>query len=259
MSKQKTATEIAVKETASIAVKEQASVESFIMAAIEKGLPVETMERLFALREKVKVEQAKEAFTSAMAKFQAECPVIEKTKKVYEKNSDKVRYSYAPLDSIVSQVKKPLGNNDLSYRFEEIKDETNITAVCTIIHKFGHSETSSFKVPIGKEDYMSDVQKYGSRMTFAKRYAFCNALGILTSDEDTDATEEKKKKAKPALNVKADIMNKLKILGVDITKKDEIRETILKLTGIEVGDEGEELIEIANRLDVLISEKNEGN
>ena len=34
---------------------------------------------------------------------------------------------------------------------------------------------------------MSAPQKFASAMTFAKRYAFCNAFGILTSDEDVDA------------------------------------------------------------------------
>jgi hypothetical protein len=37
----------------------------FISQAIEKGLPVETMDKLFALREKVKAEQAREAYVEA--------------------------------------------------------------------------------------------------------------------------------------------------------------------------------------------------
>ena len=33
---------------------------------------------------------------------------------------------------------------------------------------------------------MSPMQSFGAAMTFAKRYAFCNAFGILTADEDRD-------------------------------------------------------------------------
>ena len=45
---------------------------------------------------------------------------------------------------------------------------------------------------------MSDVQKYGARSTFAKRYAFCNAFGIMTGDDDTDGnTIEEEKKTPP--------------------------------------------------------------
>lgn len=176
-----------------IAVTERESVNALISQAITANLPVETMERLFALREKVKAEQAKEAFVSAMAKFQAECPIIEKTKIVKDKTGAE-RYRYAPLDAIVSQVKKPLGENNLFYSFEEIKDAEFVTAVCKVTHSLGHSETSSFKIPIGAEAFMTDAQKYGARMTFAKRYAFCNALGILTGDEDNDGSDKDEKK-----------------------------------------------------------------
>ena len=34
---------------------------------------------------------------------------------------------------------------------------------------------------------MSQTQVEAAALTFAKRYAFCNAFGILTGDEDTDA------------------------------------------------------------------------
>lgn len=184
-----------VKNQAVGSVQEDQSVNSFIQQAIEKGLPVETMEKLFNLREKVKAEFAKEQFTIAMSKFQEDCPVIEKKKVVNDKQG-KERYRYAPLDSIVSQVKKPLGANNLSYKFDTIDEEKFLTVVCIVTHVLGHSQSSSFKIPIDNEEYMSVSQKYGARVTFAKRYAFCNALGILTGDEDNDANEEKTKTSK---------------------------------------------------------------
>ena len=84
------------------------SVEQLIARAIDKGTPVETMERILAMAEKVKAGQAKEAFNQAMADFQRECPTITKTKIVKDKTG-KVLYSYAPLESIVEQVKELLG------------------------------------------------------------------------------------------------------------------------------------------------------
>ena len=36
---------------------------------------------------------------------------------------------------------------------------------------------------------MSAQQKVGAALTFAKRYAFCNAFGIMTGDEDNDANQ----------------------------------------------------------------------
>jgi hypothetical protein len=106
----------------------------------------------------------------------------------------KVRYAYAPLDSIVEQTRDLIAKYGLSYSFKTTNDEKNITATLRITHIIGHSEENSFVVPIGTEGYMSDVQKYGARRTFAERYAFCDGFGILTGDEDTDATPESLKK-----------------------------------------------------------------
>lgn len=163
------------------------SPEFFITMAIQRGLPVETMERLLVMRDKIKAEQAKEAFVEAMATFQGDCPVVTKDKVVMNKGGNGVRYKYAPLDSIVEQVRPVLARNGLSFTVDAIQEQGFVTAVCKVTHKLGHSETSSFKVPIDTDSYMSSPQRFAAALTFAKRYAFCNALGILTGDEDNDA------------------------------------------------------------------------
>jgi hypothetical protein len=182
--------------------------EALIAQAIDKNVPVETMEKLLAMRRELRQEDAKEKFNKAMAQFQAKCPTIGKTKKVMEKDNVHVRYQYAPLDSIVEQVKGALSDCGLSYSIDVEQDDKYLGVICRVTHEAGHSEISSFKVPIGSEGYMSDVQKYGARLTFAKRYAFCNAFGILTGDEDTDAVGEdagKKVVSKPVTQPAAPI------------------------------------------------------
>lgn len=171
------------------------SAEALISQAIQKGVDVGVMERLLAMRTQLKQESAKEAYDSAMSLFQADCPTIQKTKKVL--NKDKiVRYAYAPLEDIVTQVKKFIQAHGFSYTIDTLVEDGWVTAICKTTHEFGHSETSSFKVPIDKEGYMSAPQKFASALTFAKRYAVCNAFGILTGDEDDDTqaliAEEKK-------------------------------------------------------------------
>ena len=44
-------------------------------------------------------------------------------------------------------------------------------------------------MPIDKDAFMNSQQQYGSASTFSKRYAFCNAFGILTGDEDNDTRD----------------------------------------------------------------------
>jgi len=254
MAKKKTQTEVVVVES-----KEVSTVDSFITKAIESNAPVETMEKLFALHKEVKAEKAKEAFVVAMANFQAQCPIIKKNKDVMEKSGNKVRYSYASLDSIVSQVKEVLGKCGLSYTTDVINETGFITAVCKITHVLGHSETSSFKIPIDTEGYMSAPQKYASALTFAKRYAFCNALGILTGEDDFDAADvEKKSELLSIVSTKGKITFLLKELGVNTDSVDILAE-IKKLTQIEVKEDQATLNEIKGRLEILVQEKRDAS
>jgi ERF superfamily len=201
---EKAATEVVQLPSKQVSVQqEQLPGETLIQQAITQGASVETMEKLLAMRKELRAEAAKEAFDEAMANFQRDCPIIKKTSKVYEKNSTtKVRYTYASIDSIVDQVKSLISEHGLSYTLRVKNDEKMLTVTCRVTHKLGHSEESDFTVPISSEQYMSDVQKFGARSTFAKRYAFCNAFGIMTGDGDTDVVEEqgpsKQAPSKPA-------------------------------------------------------------
>ena len=63
-------------ETVIMAVRHDA--EALIAKAIDKNVPVETMERLLAMRRELKAEWAKEEFDKAMSAFQSDCPIIKK-------------------------------------------------------------------------------------------------------------------------------------------------------------------------------------
>ena len=168
---------------------EQKSVENFISQAIKNGAPVETIERLLAMRRELKAEAAKEAFDQAMSAFQSECPVIKKTKSV-STNGGKKAYSYAPIESIVKQVKSLIEKHGFSYKTTIELTEKGVKAVVRVTHELGHSEDSPMEVPLGsKTDIMSNSQVTAAASTFAKRYAFCNAFGILTGDEDNDGAD----------------------------------------------------------------------
>jgi len=164
-------------------------IEGLIAKAIDKGTPVETMEKLLAMRRELKAEQAKEAFFRDLAGFQAECPVIKKNKEVLNKDKKSVRYHYAPLDDIVEQVKEYLQKYGFSYTIQTVyeKDPPAIVSVLSVHHIEGHSRDSEFRVPIGSSEYMTEQQAHASASTFSKRYVFQNGFGILTADEDNDA------------------------------------------------------------------------
>ena len=174
----------------------QVNPQALIAAAIEKGLPLESIERLLAMRKELKAEWAKEQYFAALSKFQSLCPNIIKDKDVFDKGGA-FRYSYAPLDVIVTAVKAPLKECGFSYTIITAQTDKDVTAECHAHHADGHSEVSKFTIPMDPKAYMNESQKIASAMTYAKRYAFCNAFGIMTSDADDDANSTGDTKPKP--------------------------------------------------------------
>lgn len=160
--------------------------------AVKQNASIETIEKLLAMRRELKAEWAKEQYDLAMAKFQSECPIIKKTKSGAKTKGGTVAYKYAPLDSIIAQVKDLLDKHGFSYTFKTETQKDGVKVMCIGKHKDGHQETSEIEIPLGKRtDIMSDSQVVASALTFAKRYAFCNVFGIMTADEDDDAGKTK--------------------------------------------------------------------
>lgn len=163
------------------------SVEKVILAALEKGVPIDVMERVFALREKLKDEFAKAQFHKDMALAQSDMPVIEKTKEGGKTKSGHVAYKYAELGEIAKAVQPHIHKHGFSYSIRAEVNEKGVKATCIVYHKFGHSEESSVEFPLTtKTEIMSAPQVVAATMTFAKRYAFVNAFGIMTAEEDKE-------------------------------------------------------------------------
>lgn len=167
-------------------IKQDFNLEQLISQGITKGLPIETMKELLAMRKELKDEWAKEQYYNSLSTFQSKCPIISKTKDVLNKDGVSKRYSYAPLEDIVSQVKELLKDCGFSYTLTSKQEKNEYISICTVHHKDGHSEISEFKLPLEDSQYMSSIQKVGSTRTYANRYCFCNAFGIMTEDEDND-------------------------------------------------------------------------
>lgn len=248
MSEEKSKTSVARVEQ-----KSPTQVDSFIEQAIAAKAPVETLERLFKLHKEVQAEQAKSAFTQALADFQGECPKIEKNKKVLNKDGRSVRYQYASLDSIGNQIKETLKKHNLSYSWDVEKKDNNMLVTVTVTHVLGHSEKSSIEIPIAVDGYMTEPQKYASAQTYAKRYTLINALGITTADEDTDATDVADQKN--AKSPKSRIVLSLRRLGYETDDAEVIKEKVKELTKLPLVEKNYE--EIASRLDALVKEKEE--
>jgi hypothetical protein len=172
--------------------KERTDIELLLSKAIDKNVSVETLEKLMTMRTQLKQEQAQEEYNRALSEFQQECPTIKKTKNGGETRSGKVAYKYAPLESIVEQVKELIAKHGFSYDIHTTMTEKTVKVFCTINHIGGYSKTNDVEFPLTtKTEIMSAPQVVAATLTYGKRYAFCDGFGILTGDEDNDAIEKK--------------------------------------------------------------------
>jgi hypothetical protein len=185
-------------------------IESIFKLAIEKEGTAETLEKLMGIRREINAELSKKAFDESMAAFQAECPVVEKTKSV-STNAGTKAYSYAPFEQIIHVVRPFLQKHGFSYTLDTdtASQQGWVIAKCHVTHSAGHSTTSTAKFPLGtKTGIMSETQVYAAALTFASRRVFCNAFGIVTAGEDLDGRTGREKPPGPSTKAPPEISTK---------------------------------------------------
>jgi hypothetical protein len=165
------------------------SMQHLLHFAIERGTPVEQLEKLVDLADRMERRQAERDFAVAMAAFQAECPSIKKGSraKVATKGGGSYSYTYAELDDIARVVNPILARHGLSYSWDSTVDRDILTCLCTVRHLNGHSVTSRFTLPVENPSAMNPQQKVGAALTFAERRSLSAVLGLTTTNDDTDA------------------------------------------------------------------------
>lgn len=200
------------KQEISVYQQQQASVENMIMQAIKEGTPVETLERVLAMRKELKAEYAKEQYDIAMSGFQSECPIIKRVKEGSKTKSGQLAFKYAPLEVIIKAVQPMMQKYNLSYNFKPMKNEAGkITDVrCYATHINGYSDFSEMPVTEGGgTSLMSGSQISAASITFSKRYAFCNIFGIVTEEEDNENELPKDAPAEPSVRERLPIIKRM--------------------------------------------------
>ena len=173
-----------------------AGTASPLLAAIEKGLDAETIERLVSLQNQQDDREAARSFSRALAAFQAACPAIPKTKEV---GTGSYTYKYAPLGVIADTIRDTIRDCGLSYSWDTDTTDGALRVTCTLRHEDGHSIESHFLAPIDRGAKMNDTQKSGSAMSYGQRYSLSQVLGITTCDDDDGQStgERKQPERKP--------------------------------------------------------------
>jgi len=157
----------------------QSPAVTLIQSALAAGHSPEHLRELLAVRRDWEADEARKAFNISVSEFQRRAPIIEKADKAYDK-------AYARLDRIWREIRPLAGELGLSvtWQIAELRD-----GMCHVEgqlrHRDGHGEKLSYDCPLPEIIKGQNLaQQMASAQTYAKRYAMCAALGIVTGDDD---------------------------------------------------------------------------
>ena len=100
------------------------------------------------------------------------------------KDTDGYNYEYASLNQVLDVVKAALNNHELSLS-QPIVNVNGTNLLSTTVHDRGtgeHEALSSIALP-----HYDDMQKLGSAITYARRYALLAAFSMEVHDDDGEA------------------------------------------------------------------------
>lgn len=155
--------------------------------AIAQGTDISQLEKLMDLQDRWEAKQAKKSFFDALSRFQTTVPALKKKKTAkIQSQKGSFSYKYADLGGITADIKKPLNECGLSYRWEFAEVSGRLKVTCLISHRDGHTETTAMEAGMDTSGAKNDIQQKGSTQTYLQRYTLIGALGLSTADEDVD-------------------------------------------------------------------------
>lgn len=155
------------------------SAVSIIQQAIASGADPAYLRELLQVREQWEAGEARKLYSQAIADFQSRCPIIEKGDKAHNKQ-------YAAMDRIWRTIRPLLDETGLSIVWTvNALTDYGLHIEGEIRHKAGHAVPISYDLPMpDKVTGQNNAQQMGSATSYAKRYALCAALGIVTGEDD---------------------------------------------------------------------------
>lgn len=161
-----------------------------VLTMVNNGVevPVETLERVFAMQERMDANRAKEAFNRAMADAQTVMPNVIKDRKNEQTNS-----MYATHEA-VNRVAKPVWlEHGFSLSFSQVDSQKpdHVRIRATVRHSEGHSEEHFAEGPLDGVGIKGTSNKTpmhatASTYTYLCRILTCQIFNITIAGQDTD-------------------------------------------------------------------------
>lgn len=167
-----------------------------LMRAIDSEADLERLDKLMQLHDRWEANEARKAFSAAMARFRAESMTILKTKWVDVPNGPK--YFHAELHNVCEAVIPNLSKHGLRHQWIPKQIEGGMIEVtCRITHELGHFEDTTLFGPPDSSGKKSPIQEVASTVTLLERYTLLAATGLAARGQDTDGRKPLPEADKP--------------------------------------------------------------
>jgi ERF superfamily len=162
---------------------------NYLQQAIAAGASIDVIERILAAQTAWETNQARKAYSAAIAAFKANPPQVLKNVEVgYDsrRTGDRTSYKHEDLAELLAVVDPALAVHGLWAAFRvNTLDNGKIRVACVIGHADGHSEEraelSSAPDTSGNKN---PVQSIGSVVSYLQRYTIKAALGLAAAKDD---------------------------------------------------------------------------
>lgn len=127
---------------------------------------------------------------SALSRAQAQFPTIPKSHEavIPTKTGGSYRYVYADLSDVVEAVRDILGQHELAVaQMPEMAEDGTPVLTTRVMHKSGQWMEGTMRLSVAD----LSPQSLGSAITYARRYAFCSALGVISDQDDDGALAQR--------------------------------------------------------------------
>lgn len=170
------------------ALQPSATPMALLAIAMSQNADIDKLKALMELQERWEANEARKAFTKALAEFKANPPQVTKNKHAgYDgKTSGRVDYDYASLDNVTESIQQGLSKYGLAHRWNVEQGQGVIRVTCILTHEAGHSEKVTMEGLADATGSKNAIQSIGSTVTYLERYTLLAATGLAAGGQDDD-------------------------------------------------------------------------
>jgi hypothetical protein len=169
-----------------VAIREGSPLQA-LQFAMTSDIPIEKLEKMLELQERWEQNEAKKAYTQAMAAFKADPPKIKKDRHVrFATQKGVTEYNHASLGNVTTSINAALAEHGLTAAWKTEQESGQIKVTCTITHKLGYSENTSLTASAETSGTKNSIQAIGSTITYLQRYTLLALTGLATHEQDDD-------------------------------------------------------------------------